>query len=306
MKTAIEVIIILLSIIIGTMYHEYGHLKAAKKTGIKCTKYCIGIGKMLWSHKGKDGIEYGIAPFPVGGYCAIDDDELDAAPTKDFLKVMSGGVKNNIILFFILFIIGTIISQGIFNPITLIYKSVQMFILTIVLIFSSIGELFNFNSVVEGGGIVTGMLSTCDAISSITQTPMQIIGTSLMMGAVFNLMMAVLNAFPIPGLDGGQSFIRILQDVSQKLFHKQIPAKIIHFINTFFVVVLVGLQMSFFLLDIKPIQNFLLMSNANKISFIISNLGRIVISIVIVAAIMKVIDIIRKQQKNNKKCADVN
>lgn len=305
MKIAIEVIIILLSIIVGVMYHEYGHLQAAKKTHIKCTKYCIGLGKMLWSHKGKDGIEYGIAPLPIGGYCSIDDDELDAAPTKDFLKVMFGGIKNNIILYAILFIAGTVISRGIANPIELIIKTVQMFFVTIISVFSTIGELFNFKSVVSSGGIVTGMTATCTELSNIASTFNQTIGFSLMMGGVFNLFMAIMNAFPVPGLDGGQSFIRIIQDTSMKLFHKQIPAKIIHWINGVFVILLIVIQMSFFLLDIKPIQQFLLLSGTEKINFIISNLNNILISIVIVAVIIQFSKFINNR-KDKKKYADAN
>src|SRR5579863_3690289 len=52
------------------MLHESGHFVAAKRFGMKATKYFIGFGPTLWSTT-RGETEYGIKALPVGGYVKI-------------------------------------------------------------------------------------------------------------------------------------------------------------------------------------------------------------------------------------------
>jgi regulator of sigma E protease len=51
--------------------HELGHFLAARRRGVKVTRFSIGFGPALWSHTGKDGVEYRLACIPLGGYVAL-------------------------------------------------------------------------------------------------------------------------------------------------------------------------------------------------------------------------------------------
>src|SRR6201997_766569 len=52
------------------MLHETGHFVAAKRFGMKCTRYFIGFGPTLWS-TWRGETEYGIKALPLGGFVKI-------------------------------------------------------------------------------------------------------------------------------------------------------------------------------------------------------------------------------------------
>lgn len=51
--------------------HELGHFVAARRRGAKVERFSIGFGPALWSRRGRDGVEYRIALFPLGGYVLL-------------------------------------------------------------------------------------------------------------------------------------------------------------------------------------------------------------------------------------------
>lgn len=51
--------------------HELGHFLAARRRGMKVSRFSIGFGPAIWSHKGKDGVEYRLNWLPLGGYVAL-------------------------------------------------------------------------------------------------------------------------------------------------------------------------------------------------------------------------------------------
>ncbi len=56
----------------GTIFvHELGHFLAAKRRGLKVERFSIGFGPRIWGWTGKDGVDYRISLFPLGGYVAL-------------------------------------------------------------------------------------------------------------------------------------------------------------------------------------------------------------------------------------------
>src|SRR5882757_6770467 len=51
--------------------HELGHFLAARRRGVKVTRFSIGFGPAIWSRVGRDGVEYRLAWIPIGGYVAL-------------------------------------------------------------------------------------------------------------------------------------------------------------------------------------------------------------------------------------------
>lgn len=51
--------------------HELGHFLAARRRGVFVEKFSIGFGPPIWSWKGKDGVEYRLSWFPLGGYVML-------------------------------------------------------------------------------------------------------------------------------------------------------------------------------------------------------------------------------------------
>ncbi|GMU42048.1 MAG: RIP metalloprotease RseP [Xanthomonadales bacterium] len=59
-------------------FHEFGHFWVARRCGVKVLRFSIGLGRPLWSRRGRDGTEYAIAAIPLGGYVKmLDEREAD-------------------------------------------------------------------------------------------------------------------------------------------------------------------------------------------------------------------------------------
>jgi membrane-associated protease RseP (regulator of RpoE activity) len=63
-------LIFLVALLASVMLHETGHFVAAKRFGMKCTRYFIGFGPTLWS-TWRGETEYGIKALPLGGFVKI-------------------------------------------------------------------------------------------------------------------------------------------------------------------------------------------------------------------------------------------
>lgn len=66
-------------------FHEYGHYLAARLAGVKVLRFCIGFGKPVWMRRfGRDGTEWALAAFPLGGYVKLlGHDVGEAVPAAD-------------------------------------------------------------------------------------------------------------------------------------------------------------------------------------------------------------------------------
>ena len=72
--------IVALGIII--LVHELGHFIVAKRVGILCHEFSIGMGPAIWSRK-KGETTYSIRVIPLGGYVAMAGEEAE----KEIVKV---------------------------------------------------------------------------------------------------------------------------------------------------------------------------------------------------------------------------
>ena len=121
------VFILILGIIV--FVHELGHFLWAKKFGVFIYEFSIGMGPVIYTKKGKDGINYNIRAFPIGGFVSMagevyeDDDTVDKKkclcnkPVWQRIIVMAAGVTNNFILAIItLFLMGVIWSSNSLAP----------------------------------------------------------------------------------------------------------------------------------------------------------------------------------------------
>ena len=64
--------------------HELGHYFVARCAGVKVLRFSVGFGRVLWSKRvGRDGTEWAIGLFPLGGYVKmLDEREGVVAPEE--------------------------------------------------------------------------------------------------------------------------------------------------------------------------------------------------------------------------------
>ena len=122
---SILLLVLILSVII--LIHEFGHFITAKKCGVHIYEFSIGMGPILFSHKGKDKIDYNIRTFPIGGFVAMagevyeDDKKIKKEkfmcnkPWLQRVVILAAGVINNFILAIIVLFISALIWGASYN-----------------------------------------------------------------------------------------------------------------------------------------------------------------------------------------------
>jgi len=128
-------LIFLVALLFSVMLHESGHFVAAKRFGMKCTRYFVGFGPTVWSTQ-RGETEYGIKAIPLGGFVkivgmtSIDDvdpeDEARSfrrAPGWQRLIVLAAGSFMHFVLAALL-IFGLALGIGVANDNTTVLGTV--------------------------------------------------------------------------------------------------------------------------------------------------------------------------------------
>lgn len=109
MSIVINIVILILIMGFLILIHELGHFFWAKKFGVYIYEFSIGMGPVLKTIKGKDGINYSIRAFPIGGFVQMagevyeDDNKIPKEkfmcnkPWWQRLIILVAGVTNNFI-----------------------------------------------------------------------------------------------------------------------------------------------------------------------------------------------------------------
>lgn len=127
------ILVLVLGVII--LVHEFGHFIWAKRFGVFIYEFSIGMGPIIYTHKGKDGIDYNIRAVPIGGFVSMagevyaDDDKIPKnqlmcnKPWWQRVIILVAGVVNNFILAVVLLMVYCAIWGG--NPINATIDSVK-------------------------------------------------------------------------------------------------------------------------------------------------------------------------------------
>lgn len=113
---------VLLTIFIVVGVHEGAHFLVARLLGIKVLRCSIGFGKALCTWRDKKGTEYVLAPFPLGGYVKLLDENegpvseaekpfaFNRQPLYKRVAVVAAGPLSNLIvavlLYWVIFLVG--------------------------------------------------------------------------------------------------------------------------------------------------------------------------------------------------------
>lgn len=65
--------------------HELGHFLAAKTFHVKVEEFSVGMGPALLKKQGKETL-YALRAFPIGGYCAMNEDEGESEDPRAFIN----------------------------------------------------------------------------------------------------------------------------------------------------------------------------------------------------------------------------
>ncbi len=83
LEILISIVALIVTLGILVTIHEFGHFWVARRCGVKVLRFSIGFGKAAKTWIGKDGVEYVIAPIPLGGYVKMLGQEDTAVSGTD-------------------------------------------------------------------------------------------------------------------------------------------------------------------------------------------------------------------------------
>lgn len=119
------VLIFILGLII--LVHEFGHFIWAKIFKVHIYEFSIGMGPIIFTHKGKDKIDYNLRAIPIGGFVSMagevyeDDEKIDKKsfmcnkPWHQRVIILVAGVVNNFLLALLFLFISSLIWGGTIN-----------------------------------------------------------------------------------------------------------------------------------------------------------------------------------------------
>ena len=116
LTNALYIILAILMLSVLIVIHELGHFAVGRICGIGVVEFSVGMGPKLFSRK-RNGIEYSIRAFPIGGFCRFvgEDEDSTAANAmnnmpvwKRFLTVLAGPGMN----FLLAFVVAAIIMMA--------------------------------------------------------------------------------------------------------------------------------------------------------------------------------------------------
>ncbi|NWG30965.1 MAG: RIP metalloprotease RseP [Rhodocyclaceae bacterium] len=80
----------LLALGVLIVVHELGHYLAARLCNVKILRFSIGFGRPLWMRRlGRDGTEWQIAAFPLGGYVKMLDEHEGEVPAAELPRAFN-------------------------------------------------------------------------------------------------------------------------------------------------------------------------------------------------------------------------
>lgn len=80
----------LLALGVLIVVHELGHYWAARLCDVKILRFSIGFGRPLWLRRhGRDGTEWVLAAFPLGGYVKMLDEREGEVPAHELARAFN-------------------------------------------------------------------------------------------------------------------------------------------------------------------------------------------------------------------------
>lgn len=198
--------IIFLTLFILTLVivvHEFGHFIVAKYFKVKVLEFSIGMGTKIYSK----GI-FSIRLLPLGGYVKLDEKTLENISKIKQICIMIAGIIMNLILAYL-----CILMLNGFSPI-------RAFIGLITTIKAYLVAIIHITSLKD----LSGPIGIHMAVVQTTSKLGMLKGTQLLV-ILISINLAIINLFPIPGLDGSRIYITLIKMLGVKI-SKKIEEKI--------------------------------------------------------------------------------
>jgi regulator of sigma E protease len=80
----------LVALAVLVVVHEMGHYLAARYCNVKVLRFAFGFGKVIWMRRyGRDGTEWAVSAFPLGGYVKMLDEREGEVAAADLPRAFN-------------------------------------------------------------------------------------------------------------------------------------------------------------------------------------------------------------------------
>jgi regulator of sigma E protease len=203
---------LIFSIVVGI--HELSHLASARILGIDVEGFALGFGRELIAHKAF-GIRWAIRALPLGGFVKLRGEEgadgprsFAAATTRRKVIVLLAGPAANI-LFAVTLLTVSLLAAGV----SLAHAPSTALLLLQTVVNQTIAAIGGFIPAATTTPMDMPMVGIPGMISGVGS--MLAFGPIMVavLAAVISLSMGIMNALPLPPLDGGQAAVIVLRHV---------------------------------------------------------------------------------------------
>ncbi len=215
MLIAILSFIVVLSFVV--LVHEFGHFLAARKAGVPVYEFSIGFPfspriVTLFRHR---ETEFTLRLLPLGGFVGFSNEEdeeaqkLFGASRASRALILSSGSLLNIIFAFLLFVTAFMAGEGV-SLFSAIVSSTQMVWMVTVETAHLFIDLFSGQAGMEnvsgpvGIAVLAGQAASGGWINILFFT------------GFLSLSLGIMNLLPLPGLDGGQLLMLLIETLRNK------------------------------------------------------------------------------------------
>lgn len=208
----VNILIVLLILSFTIFVHELGHFLVAKHYDMGVEEFSIGLGKIIYSRVGKDGVLYSLRILPLGGFVRFNDKKYLESDGKSQTLMSAAGSIFNIITALIFCIIFCLWQSG-YGFIGSITYGFEYFGELNMAMWDALKTLVTPEVVNSLGGPITLVEQTNEILS---------IGTDLWIYVliILNLNLGYINMLPIPMLDGSKTLINFTKIFTKKKFYK--------------------------------------------------------------------------------------
>jgi regulator of sigma E protease len=237
MLVSILAFIVVMSLVV--IVHEFGHFLAARRAGVPVYEFSIGFPfspriATLYRHK---ETEFTLRLLPLGGFVsfsAIGDEDarhlFDSSPLSR-ASIMAGGPLFNVIFAFLMFIPAFIGRDG-GSMIQAMQSSAHTVWIVVAGTFSMFGHFLAGQS---------GMASISGPVGIAVMAGQAASGglvDLLFFTGVLSLSLGIMNLMPLPGLDGGQLMMLLIETV----LDRPLAARAYQVINVAGIMLVIGLS----------------------------------------------------------------
>jgi regulator of sigma E protease len=239
MNIALMIILTLAMLTVLVVVHEFGHFIAARKAGVYVLEFSIGMGPLLYSHRGKETV-FAVRALPIGGFCQMwgEDDAdgelaeaydlpedlpssrsyLNVSKRRKLLILLAGPLMNMALALVILWAVYLFNGHGFLNSIVSGTK----------LCVSFSGAIYqSLHQLIVGKASLNDFAGPVGMVGMVGQFARYGVLSFLLFCSLISVNLGIINLLPFPALDGGQ----ILVTLAEMLVRRDLSPKAAMILN---------------------------------------------------------------------------